>query len=349
MNWILILFFTGVLIFLIINSRRKGGEIIRIRFNSVSLTGNGMNEPPVRNVSIYLPEDYETSGRNYPCVYFLHGFGGNDEIIHSLEIKELFDKAIRKKIIPPLILIFPDSKTKFNGSFYTNSDYAGNWADYIAKDLVTYIDSHYRTIRDRESRGIAGHSMGGNGALKLSMLYPQVFSSVYALSPSILYWDEELVPEHPAFLKIQQAQKLEDVVYDLYPIGFLAMGSTYSANPDKPPFFCDMPVYYENGKMKLDSAVFNIWEKEFPLKIAERSVDKLKMLKGIAFDWGDSDEFAHIPPTCRKLSATLKSAGIEHFAESYSGNHENRIGTFNGRIYRKLIPFFSDKLKFQVD
>jgi S-formylglutathione hydrolase FrmB len=342
--WI-ILIITGALVFFIYLSSRNGNNrIVRKKFRATSLQGNCMQEDINRSVSIYLPPDYDRSGKNYPCIYFLHGFNSGDDAIDDLGIQSLFDQAIKDKIIAPVIVIFPNSRTKFKGSFYTNSPLAGAWADYIGKDLVQYIDSHFRTIRNRESRGIAGYSMGGNGALKMAMLFPDVFSSVYALSPSIMYWAGELVPEHPAFKTIQEAKDIKTIENDQYAIGFVAVGSTYSANLSNPPFYCDMPVHYENGKMIRDSAVLKQWDREFPLTMADHHLDDLRKMKGIAFDWGMQDGFTHLPITCNMLSEKLKAANIPHIATPYQGDHFNRITGFEGRIYRHLIPFFNQQL-----
>jgi S-formylglutathione hydrolase FrmB len=81
-----------------------------------------------------------------------------------------------------VIFVASDQSTSYGGSFYANSTLTGNWADFTAKDLVAYMDSHYRTIASRNSRGICGHSMGGHGALKLSMLFQK---SSAAFTPSV--------------------------------------------------------------------------------------------------------------------------------------------------------------------
>lgn len=339
--WILALLICVIAVSVYLSSR-NGSRIVRKKFRAQSLEGNCMDESPDRSVSVYLPPGYKTSTQNYPVLYFLHGYATDDMTL--THFRHLLDKAIEEKIIAPLIVVAPSSYTRFYGSFYTNSEYAGRWADYIGKDLVQYIDANYRTIKDRESRGVAGHSMGGNGALRMAMLFPDVFGSVYALSPSILYWAEELSHDNPAFKKIQHATRIEDVNQDQYSMGFLAVGSTYSANPHKKPFKCDMPIYYEGDKMMIDTPTLQKWEKEFPLMMVDTHLEALRKMKGIAFDWGSYDEFRHLPVTCRLLSQKLKAAGIPHIAEEYEGSHGDKIVAARGRIYMHMIPFFSKHL-----
>ncbi len=323
---------------------KDGGKVIRINIEAIALKGNIMNEPSQRFISIYLPKGYENSAIEYPTVYFLHGFRGSDELFNS-DFKKELDEAIEKKLIPPLIFIAPNSSTKFGGSFYTNSDIAGKWADYIALDVVKYIDENYRTIKNRNSRIISGHSMGGNGALKIAMLFPSVFGSVYALSPSILYWSEELISTHEAFIKISEAKNFKEIESDLYAAGFLAMGSTYSPKLNYPPFYCQMPFSKINNKMVIDSSVYNIWEAQFPLQMIKYNIASLKSLNGIGFDWGNNDEFKHLPVTCKLLDKELSKFGILHSAKEYEGKHSDKLTGKESRMMNGLIPFIKENIK----
>lgn len=67
---------------------------------------------------------------------------------------------------PEMIIVMPDAFTRWHGSMYSNSVNTGDWETFIARDLVWYIDTHYRTIPLRASRGL-GHSMGGYGTLRI--------------------------------------------------------------------------------------------------------------------------------------------------------------------------------------
>ena len=89
-----------------------------------------------------------------------------------------------------MIIVLPSTYNKYAGSWYTNSTLTGNWKDFITLDLVDYIDNNYRTIASVGSRGIAGHSMGGYGALKLAMSHPDIYSAVFGLSADFLVLDD---------------------------------------------------------------------------------------------------------------------------------------------------------------
>src|SRR5437773_817323 len=96
------------------------------------------------------------------------------------------DKDIAAGTMKEMILVNPDAFTKFNGSMYSSSATIGDWETYIAEDLVSYVDTHYRTIPNRMSRGLGGHSMGGYGTIRIGMKRPDVFSSLYIMSACCL-------------------------------------------------------------------------------------------------------------------------------------------------------------------
>ncbi len=175
------------------------GKVIYDRLYSSSLENRG-GEDPSRRVSIYLPPDYDQTTDRYPVIYYLHGFTQNDSLLIARQkLNQLLDKAIATRKIQPVIFAMADQYTSYRGSFYTNSSLTGNWADFTSKDLVEHIEENYRTIPDRESRGMAGHSMGGHGAIKLGMLFPEVFGSIYALSCGVLDLEGDFGMESEAF------------------------------------------------------------------------------------------------------------------------------------------------------
>lgn len=332
----------GIYIF----KRLNAGPWLIVSFEAPSLKGNSLKENAERKLSIYLPPGYNKSVSRYPCLYFLHGFMGNHIPDASVKLHQLFDDAIRNGIIQPFIAVFPNSATKFGGSFYTNSSSSGKWADYIAYDVVNYMDSHFRTIPKKESRGICGHSMGGYGTIKISMTHPGVFGAAYALSPGIMDWAAELVPEHPSFRIISDAKSMDEVKNDAFAMGFLALGSIFSPLPNHPPFDCKIPVWYENGIMKTDSQVMRIWEEQFPNRMISRYRESFIELNALAIDWGTEDERLHIPYNCRDLVSKLREENIPVRAEAYKGGHSDKLGGKNGRFYAHMLPFFAKHLEF---
>jgi hypothetical protein len=99
---------------------------------------------------------------------------------------EAADKNIAAGTMKGMILVNPDAYTIYNGSMYSSSVTIGDWESFIADDLVSYVDSHYRTIANRDSRGLGGHSMGGYGTIRIGMKRPDVFSIMYIMSACCL-------------------------------------------------------------------------------------------------------------------------------------------------------------------
>src|SRR5215468_2457830 len=165
------------------------GAVDHIKVHGKSLEGNLEGDSPDRDVFVYLPPSYSTdaSRRRYPVVYLLHGYGLTGERWMSFaNLAELSDKDIAAGTMKEMILVNPDAHTIYDGSMYSASPTTGDWERYIAEDLVSYMDSHYRTIPDRMSRGLGGHSMGGYGTVRIGMKRPDVFSSLYIMSACCL-------------------------------------------------------------------------------------------------------------------------------------------------------------------
>src|SRR5690606_17002741 len=138
-----------------------------------------------------------------------------------------------------VIVVMPDAFTRFGGSFYSSSPTIGDWESFIAKDLVAYIDSHYRTLPRRESRGLSGHSMGGYGTLRIGMAYPQVFGALYAMSSAV---DTRSAPTADATRAQHERMAGGELRSEPRSMdnGLLAQASAWSPNPQKPPYYFDL-------------------------------------------------------------------------------------------------------------
>lgn len=133
--------------------------------------------------SIYLPADYETSERNYPVVYLLHGYtDDNTGWLQFGEINRYADKAIAEGIIPPMIIVMPNG----DSSWYINSyDGKENYEDFFIKEFMPAIEKTYRIKAAKKYRGVAGLSMGGYGTLIYSLKYPELFAAAAPLSAAV--------------------------------------------------------------------------------------------------------------------------------------------------------------------
>lgn len=142
--------------------------------NSDATEGNKMA------YKIYTPHGYDNEGTTlYPVVYLLHGSGGTAASWDKFW--PIVDSMIEQGTIPPIIAVAPVT----GNSYWVDSDKYGSVETAVTQDLIPWIDSQYRTNATREGRGLAGFSMGGYGALRYALAYPNLFSGATLLSPAI--------------------------------------------------------------------------------------------------------------------------------------------------------------------
>jgi enterochelin esterase-like enzyme len=237
-----LLLIAGVLVLHASSAQINSGKVVSFFISAKTLQNTG-GEDTKRKISIYLPPNYDVGNKRFPVIYYLHGFMGTDSI--SANMKMILDRGIAQQKIRPFILVQANQYTLYEGSFYSNSSLIGNWSDFTAKELVEYVDKNFRTIAARDSRGIGGHSMGGYGAIKIGMLNPDVFSSVYAMSPGLLAFVKEFGPNSDSFRELSKIKTQEQLKKTYYPKVLVAVARAWSPNPSKPPFYCDLPFNYK--------------------------------------------------------------------------------------------------------
>jgi enterochelin esterase-like enzyme len=324
------------------NQPSRAGAIERIKVHGPSLDGNLEGDAADRDVTVYLPPSYATERtRRYPVLYLLHGYGGTDSTWTGrlAALPEIADKLVAAGRIRDLIIVMPNAFSLHKGSMYSSSVTTGDWESYIAQDLVSYIDRHYRTIPDRLSRGLAGHSMGGYGALRIGMKRPEVFSSLYLLSACCL--NPQTSPRPDAIAASEAIRTREDAVEAAKGRGFgpslnLALAAAWSPNPTNPPLYLDLPI--KDGKVQPD--VLAKWAANAPLVMIDQYIPGLKRHRAIAIDIGTADSL--LPPN-QELDRVLTRLGVVHTYEEYEGDHTNRIAD---RLEKAVLPFFSTHLSF---
>jgi S-formylglutathione hydrolase FrmB len=306
-----------------------------ITVHSPALEGNLEGNTAQRDVRVILPPSYASQpNRRYPVLYMLHGYTVTPEKWFAWDKLDERARNAYRAGAREMIVVVPNSHSRHDGSMYSTSATSGDWEQYIVRDLVGYIDKHYRTIPDRASRGLMGHSMGGYGTIRLGMKYPQVFSSLYAMSACCLSardMSPELAKQVEAIKTVEQAQAGSFMIRATF-----ATAAAWSPNPHKPPFYVDLP--FENGQ--LQPRVLAEWAANAPLAMVPQYVNNLRQYKSIAIDIGDSDSLIG---DNKALHEILKRFGIAHEFEVYEGDHANRVAT---RIEHKVLPYFSRTLRF---
>ena len=302
-------------------------RVEKLIVHSRAVEGNLEGNSPDRAVYIILPPSYDTAKkRRFPVLYFLHGFTATaDKYMGYVP----FEAALKAAGAGPqeMIIVVPDSHTRFGGSMYSNSPTVGNFEDYIATDLVGYVDEHFRTIAKRTARGLAGHSMGGYGTLKLGMKHPDVFGALYAMNPCCLT-PRPVETADPKFEALTLEQALAG---EFNTIGNFAVAAAWSPDPTKPPFFSRLAT--KDGKPV--PFILAQWAANAPAAMAAQYLPALKSMKDIAIDTGDTDfvQFEAVG-----MHEELTRLGIPHEYDLYVGDHGNKMPE---RFGAKVLPFFT--------
>jgi S-formylglutathione hydrolase FrmB len=314
----------------------KPGRVSMERVESRVLEGNAAGDPHVRTVPVYLPPSYYVSpGRRYPVLFVLAGFTGRGRMLlndnpWSPALDDRMDALIAAGC-GEMILVLPDCFTRFGGSQYVDSSATGRYETHLIEELVPWADDRFRTLPEREHRGVAGKSSGGYGALTLGMKHPDVFGAV-ACHSGDMYFDYCYRGDVPKFCtQVQQAgglqtwrerfeakrQKGHD---DTLALNILGMAAAYSPNPATPPFGIDLPCDLETGAFREE--VWGRWLQHDPLVMLESHVEALRSLRLLYFDCGVRDEF-NLQHGARLLRRRLQELSIPHEYEEFDDGHMN--------------------------
>jgi S-formylglutathione hydrolase len=353
-------------------AQTKSGKLINSMIPAPSLAHSLFQTSAEQPAAVYLPPSYDDSTRRFPVVYFLPGFGCPIHyftlwrVFQGFDLQQSLDSLIRSGITKEMIVVIPNGLNFMGGSFYTNSPVTGNWEDFIVNDVVGYVDSLYRTIRRSEARGITGYSMGGSGALSLAMKHPEIFGSVYALSPGVfapgglattsMFADTVTVERYldrqadfdrtPACDARARFMSYIDNMYkanqEMESFSY-AYGAAFAPDTIAKVPFIAYPYHRIDGKLIIDSLAWKRFESGFgdwPNKLAIYKGNLLK-LKAITIDYGTKDGNTFIPTGCVYLSALLDTVGVRHQLFSFEGGHGDRV---RERIEGYMLPFFSKYL-----
>ena len=309
-----------------------------IKIHGTALEGNLEGDAVDRDVLVFLPPSYKKeTRRRYPVVYALHGYSiGAEQWSKEIHVPQTIEGAFAQGA-KELIVVLPDSKTLHNGSMYSSSATTGDFENFIARDVVAYMDAHYRTIPERRSRGLVGHSMGGYGATRIGMKHADVFGSLYVMSPCCLS-PRQVGPANPeADKQLAEVKTTEDATKLPFPArAQLAVAVAWSPNVKNPPLYVDLPT--KDGVAQPD--VLAKWAANAPLAFVDQYIPGLRSYHGISLDVGDQDG---LKTDTGKLHDVLDAYGIANGFEIYSGTHTSVVAV---RFQNHVMPFFSSNLCF---
>jgi S-formylglutathione hydrolase FrmB len=298
----------------------KRVTVERIKIHGRALEGNLEGNAVDRETLVVLPPSYAANKRQrYPVVYALHGYSiGAEQWAKEIHVPQTIEGAFAQGT-QDVIVVLPDSKTIHNGSMYSSSVTTGDFENYIARDVVEYIDAHYRTIPKRTSRGLVGHSMGGYGASRIGMKHADVFGSLYIMSPCCLA-ARQAGPSNPESEKTLASVKTASDSAKL-PFGLraqLASAAAWSPNPKNPPLYLDLPA----GDGPARAEVLAKWAANAPLSFVDQYIGSLRQYRAIAIDVGDQDG---LRAGAARLHEILDSYAVPNTFEIYKGTHISAV------------------------
>ena len=282
------------------------GRFEEITFDSEVLRTNPLGDPYQRPLWIYLPPGYNDEiSRRYPTIYQIQGLTGQLDMWRNRapfrkNFPELADELFAAGKIPPCIIVWVDCWTSLGGSQFLDSPATGRYHTYLCDEIVPWIDANYRTLPQRDHRGIAGKSSGGYGAMVTPMLRPDLWGgfathagdalfemcyipnfpkSVRALRDEYhgsfeAFWDD--FHSRPAFSKPNDGYLLND----------WCMAACYSSDVDG-----TIHLPYNPTTGELNTVVWAKWLAWDPVRMVPVHTATLKNMRAIYIDAGKRDEF----------------------------------------------------------
>jgi pimeloyl-ACP methyl ester carboxylesterase len=319
---------------------------------SPALESNPLGDPARRQLRVYLPPGYSGGEQRYPAVYFLHSFSNSgaswtNVSAFGLSALDRLDAMIESGAIPPVIGVFPDGWTSLGGSQWINSDAIGRYRDYVAKDVVGFVDRTYRTLPKAASRAVVGHSSGGYGAMVMGRYHPELFSHLGSHAGDS-YFEYCYLPDLPkaaaSLLKAggvegwfqdfrKRSRETKPRGDDFTVINVLAMAAAYSPKKGE-PLNIELPFDPQTARLKLD--VWNRWLVHDPVRFVPKFLDAFRKVKSVFIDCGTRDEF-NLRWGSRMLAEEFKASGVELSHEEFEDSHSGVAYRFE-RSLGFLVP-----------
>src|SRR5436190_16665853 len=166
-------------------SKAPAGTVVVLEHTSQVLRDNPWGDPHARKLAVWLPPQYDdgASLRRFPVLYDMTGFTGSG-LAHIAwksfgnNIPERAARLIYEQKMGPAIFVLPDCFTALGGNQYINSSAVGNYADYLTRELIPFVDGEFRTAASRDHRGCFGKSSGGYGAILHGMKYAKYWGAI---------------------------------------------------------------------------------------------------------------------------------------------------------------------------
>ena len=300
------------------------GRLDRVAIESEALQGNPLGDPHVRPLWVYLPPGYDDDAdRRHPTIYAIQGLTGQVDMWanrppHRPTVLERVDALFAETGVPPCVVVYVDCWTSLGGSQFLDSPGTGRYHTYLCEEVVAFVDERYRTVPDRDRRGIAGKSSGGYGAMVTPMLRPDLFGALATHAGDALFeccyqpgfpTCARLLREHydgsyerfwedfrgrPAF-----SREGDDDLLNAW-----CMAACYSTDEDG-----TVRLPFDPATGRLVDEVWQRWLALDPVRMAPAHTDALRSLRAIYIDSGTRDEW-YLDLGAEAFRAALAEVGV---------------------------------------
>jgi S-formylglutathione hydrolase FrmB len=302
---------------------------------SEALAGNPLGDPAERPLWVYTPPGYDDGGERYPSVYMIQGLTGQLDMWRNRSpfrknFPELADGLFARGEAPPVVIAWVDCWTSYGGSQFVDSPGTGNYLTYLCDEVVPFVDERYRTIADRDHRGIAGKSSGGYGAMVVPMLRPELWGGLATHAGDALFeacyqpefresaralrdhydgsfekfWED--FRSRPALSKDSDGHLLND----------WCMAACYSADPDG-----TVHLPYDTATGELIPEIWERWLALDPVRMVPEHAETLRTMRAIYIDAGKRDEF-YLDLGAEAFRRELEAIGVtDVFFELFDATH----------------------------
>jgi len=324
-------------------------RLLRVEVPAPSLEGNLLGTPAVQPALVYLPPSYQREPeRSYPVLVLLHGIFDTPETwLKFVDLPAILDRAVAAGTVGEMIVVMPAGGNVLGGGFYRDSPVTGGWGSFVRGDLVSFVDGRFRTQARRERRAIAGHSMGGYGAIWQAMTGAEVFGVAYAISPALLGIEDDVSQANrgawTGMLAMRGRAGLDAALEhgELWAAAAWGVCLAFIPDPGNEVYLCDPPYRQQGGELLPVEAALDRWRSGLPLYAARDHVAALRSMVAIGLEYGLDDQFAHIPETTQELSAVLADLRVPYDLFVHGGDHRERLGA---RLETLILPWISRAL-----
>lgn len=312
------------------------GRFEELTFESEVLKNNALHDPYQRPLWIYLPPGYDQeSSRRYPTVYMIQGLTGQLDMWRNRSpfrknFPEMTDELFARREAPPCIVVWVDCWTSYGGSQFIDSPGTGRYHTYLCDEVVPWVDAHYRTLAQREHRGIAGKSSGGYGAMITPMLRPDLWGGLATHAGDALF-ETCYLPDFRHSMRALRDQydgSFEKFWQDFHSrVAFIkdsdhnllndyCMAACYSAGEDG-----TVHLPYDTATGELIPQIWERWLAWDPVRMVPKHAETLRTMRAIYIDAGKRDQY-FLDLGAEAFRRALEQIGVtDIFFELFDATH----------------------------